>query len=270
MGVWDSYFDRMDKTAALSKRDMWIRHTQAAIKWRMMDSPSLRLVKIDGVDQHVSITHTTDLNKKTICAMPGERLKHGGIVDFKGGKWMIIDIDFDDEVYQRGKMVHCNHLLKWINKNGELKEKWCYVEDGTKYLTGEYSERMIARGDARYAVMIPKDADTIELDRGMRFIVDDSDVHNPVVYEITKPHRLYSDYSDKGVYEGVFKYIFTEVQLQPEDNVELGIANYYDWMPGRKVPADHEDSDITIAEIVQAAKDKTENNPPQDDKEVWL
>lgn len=246
-------------------RDALVEQAKSSIAQMSYDSPSCRHVKIDGVWQHVLITHRQALNEKRICSIPGEHLTHGGLVDFARSKWLITELDADNEIYDRGLMLRCNYLLRWIGSDGELKEKWCIIEDGTKYLIGEFTEDIMTIGDARIALTIAKDKDTSELCRGARFLVDDSDTDKPLAYQITKPNKLFNVFNG----EGVFKFILNEVQLTKEDNVELRIADYTSWTPSIPKDGDHIDSDLTIGQIVDAATAKA-NEKPDDNKKGWI
>lgn len=260
MDGWGIYEERMKQ-----KRDMWVERTKDNITRRLVASPSFHIVKINGEEQRVSITSRTTHKEKRICSMPGETLKHGGLVEYSDGVWLITDVDYETEVYQRGLMQRCNHILRWINQDGILREKWCIVEDGTKYLIGERSEDIMTIGDSRIAVTIGKDEATIELNRGLRFLIDDVDVQHPTVYQITKTNRFFSTTNN----EGVFRFILNEVVLNDADNEKLRIADFSNWLPRRELDSDHKDSEYTVAEIVDAAKEKT-STPPSDDKEGWL
>lgn len=264
MGVWDSYQARLE-CHGFPQREMWVQHVQASIRDRLIASPSCRTVTINGSPQLVSITHQPKMNIKKICALPGNSLTHGGIVDFANNKWLITQVDPDNEVYEKGIMQQCNHVLRWIGKDGLLKEKWCIVEDGTKYLIGEFSERIMSVGDARIAITVGKDEDTVELSRGLRFLIDDTDSEAVLAYQITKPNKLFNIYNDRGV----FRFILNEVALTDNDNVKLRIADYSSWKPPAELEGDHVDSDFTVAEIVDAAREDA-STPPSDEKEVWI
>lgn len=264
MSAWSEYENRMN-VLGVEERDMWLNRSKSTLYSKLQNSLSFHTVKMNGLECNLSITHRQNTSEKRVCSMPGEKLAHGGIVDFNSSKWLITEVDGDTEVYQRGLMRRCNHVLRWIGHDGNIKEKWCIVEDGTKYLIGEFSERIMSIGDARIAVTIGKDDDTIELSRGMRFIIDDSDVDNPLVYRITKPNRLFNIYDN----EGVFKFILNEVVLEDGDNVKLQIANYKDWKPQQHLDGDHVDCDSSIAEIVDHANAEA-SKPKDDNKEGWL
>ena len=131
MSGWDVY-DRRRDALGRTKREMWVEHTRTNYLRKMLESPSCRDVRINGEDQTVCIVHTAEMQQKKIFSLPGEHLEHGGIVDFEDNKWLITELDADNLIYDRGIMQQCNHILRWISKDGTLKEKWCYVADGTK------------------------------------------------------------------------------------------------------------------------------------------
>lgn len=264
MDAWSKYGRRRD-VLGRTKHDMWINHTRANIARKMLESPSCRVVDINGTEQTVCIVHTAALDQKQIMSIPGEHLEHGGLVTFADNKWLITEMDADNLIYDKGIMQQCNHILRWISKDGTLKEKWCYVADGTKYLIGEKNAQIMAIGDARIAVTIGKDEDTIELARGLRFLIDDTDSESVLAYQITKPNKMFNVYNGKGV----FRFILNEVQLTDADNKELRIADYSKWHPSTVSDSDHRDSEYTVAQIVEAATSEAAI-PPDDDKEVWL
>lgn len=263
MSAWDTYQARLEANGT-TRRERALKHTQSYISKKITDSLSCHKVLINGIEQTVAILNQReDMAFKKICALPGETLLHGGIVDFADSKWLITELDANDEVYTSGMMQRCNYLLKWLNKNGEIIEKWCIVEDGTKYLIGEKAEDMMSIGDARIAITICKDADTIELCRGKRFLVDDLDAESPLAYQITKPNKLFDVYDG----QGVFRFILNEVNMTDDDNVELRIADYFNWKPIVQLDNEHKDADMTLEEIIDSATSKTEHD---DNKEVWL
>lgn len=224
--AWDAYRDRMTLTGK-SKHDMWVNHSRTAIRRRLQDSPSCRSVLVNGEEQLLSITRHPESGYKRVASLPGENLVHGGLVDFAGCKWLITEVDADDLVYQRGIMRQCNHILRWVShKTGEIYEKWCVVEDGTKYLIGERTREFLTIGDGRMAVTIGKDAETVELCRGLRFLIDDEDSDFVTAYQITKSNKLFNVYDG----EGVFRFILNEVQLTDDDNTDRRIADYYSRM----------------------------------------
>lgn len=264
MDTWELYHG-IRLAGGADKREMQSILLKESITRRLLDSPSGKLVLINGEEQVVSISHTEAMDTKKIFALPGEHLYHGGIVDFADGKWLITEIDPDNEIYERGLMTQCNHLLKWINDDGKIIEKWCIVEDGTKYLIGEKRTQDYSIGEARIAVTIGKDEDTVLLSRGKRFLIDDEDTPVPTAYEITKANRLYSNYNG----HGVFRFILTETPIQDADHIKLRIADYSNWEPKKELDGEHRDSDRRIEDIVEEAIER-DIIPESPNKEVWL
>lgn len=259
MGTWDTYEARLTVNG-VTKREHALKHTQSRITSKIVNSLSCHDVLINGVPQKISIIDKRqDLALKKICALPGETLVHGGLVDFADSKWLITELDANDEVYTRGLMKRCNYLLKWLDETGAIIEKWCIVEDGTKYLIGEKPKEVMTIGDARMAITIGKDADTIKLCRGRRFLLDDPDSPRVLAFQITKPNKLFNNYG--GV--GAFRFILNEVNVTDDDNTELMIADYYNWTPGVDA-ATHVNPDTSLSEIVSDAQN------PVIDEEVWI
>lgn len=157
--------------------------------------------------------------------MPGETLRCGAYVEWMDNIWIITSLDPANEVYQSAKMLQCNYLLKWVNDDGEVVSRWVTALDGTKYLTGEYAQQVLTLGDSRLQMTIPRDNETVRLNRGFRFLIDDPDATEILAYELTKVNRSSSVYNG----DGVFVHMLTESNREDKyDNYELMIANYYD------------------------------------------
>lgn len=222
MSVLDLHNARLNINGK-TRREVALTRTQAFINRRQSASLSCQNVTINDIAQNVTILDKEALNEKDILALPGEHLIHGGIVDWADNKWLITELDAHNEVYEKGLMQQCNHILRWRDRDGSIIEKWCIVEDGTKYLIGEKQEDLLTIGDARIAVTLPKDEDTVKISRGHRFLIDDIDTDTVLAYQITKPNRLYNVFNNKGI----FRYILNEVNITDNDNLELRIADYY-------------------------------------------
>ena len=160
--------------------------------------------------------------------MPGETLRCGAYVVWMGNTWLITELNAADEVYQYAVMVQCNHLLKWVNDKGQIVQRWVCAADGTKYMTGEYYQSMLTVGDARFQITMPRDTETAKIKRGDRFIIDDPIASDPLAYELTKPNRVSYTFTDQS--EGIYIHMFVESPVQPDDNLDLMIANYYSRM----------------------------------------
>lgn len=260
MSGWDIYEARM-----VSERQAFLDHAKASIHRKLHSSLARQDVLINGNPQTIAVINRPQLDEKRICALPDESLPHGGLVDFAGHHWLITELDVASEVYQRGLMRRCNYLLRFLNREGKVCERWCIIEDGTKYLIGEKTTSMLTIADARIAVTVGADAETVALRRGKRFFIDADNADNPAVYQITKENHFFNTTSAGGVY----RFILTEDVLTSNDHVGLRLADYASWKPEHDMDGDHIDPSATIEEIVQKENEKADA-PKDDAKEGWL
>lgn len=96
-------------------------------------------------------------------------------------------------------------------------------------LTGEYGDAdyVINRGDSRISIILPRDSETIMLERDNRFLVDDYESNTPLAYRLTKPLKMGGSYNDNGI----LSFVLAECNAEDDDNFELHIANYYKYFP---------------------------------------
>lgn len=228
MSVWGIYEERMG-VRGNSKRNAVKRQEILNIQRHLPDSLSYTDVTIDDINQSVAIINSDNLNEKTIISLPGEDIRHGGLVDWMDQHWLVVERDANTTLYTRAKLLQCNYLLKWVTEDNEIHEQWCVVEDGTKYLTGELEDRqfIITRGDSRIAVTIARNEYTGKLNRENRFIIDDPLSTMPLAYQLTKPLKMGMAYGE----DGVFKFVLQEVTATADDNFKLQIADYYKHFP---------------------------------------
>ncbi len=225
MSVWSDYEYLNNKT----RRDARLEREKHLLLSKMQHSLSFHHVLIDGESRDVAITNTDNLDTKHIYSLPGEDIPHGGYVEWMDNHWLVTERDANSEIYTKAIMLQCNYLLKWIDDDDVIHEQWCIVEDGTKYLTGEYEDRnfVVTRGDSRIAVTIARNEFTSKLGRKNRFLIDDPNSPEILAYALTKPLKLNNVFNDNGVY----KFVLQEVNTTDLDNQELRIADYYAHFP---------------------------------------
>lgn len=261
MNCWDLYQSRLDSTGT-SKRDTWLQRTQRYLSMKEPDNLAFHTVDIDGTPQQISVASTGNMNEKLICSLPGETIIPGATISWRDQKWLVTETDASNEVYARAKMVQCNYLLKWVAHDpgtGEVAvyEQWCIIEDGTKYMTGEYEDRdfVVTRGDSRIVMTIAKNDRTTRFKRGCRFLIDDMESDPVLAYELTKPFKLGKIYNN----QGVFKFLLQEVTTTDDDNTGLLVADYYRYFP-------REDTGVPTPGLTI----DPENRTTEDGRQVWL
>lgn len=266
MSVWDTYLER-GELRGRTKREAALRRESSYLNRKVPDSLSYCEVSIydeaHGYDlpsdeanpelftRKVAIINSDNLNEKYIYSLPGEDIEHGSLVHWMDNYWLVTERDANTTVYTKAKIIQCNHLLRWVTANGQIHEQWCIIEDGTKYLTGEYEDRnfVTTRGDSRISMTIARNEYTKLFDRSYRFLIDDPESPLKLAYSLTKPLKLGWSFNGKGCY----KFVLQEINSTSDDSQELGIADYYKYYP-------HEDSDV-VGEDVAATPDG---------RKVWL
>ena len=208
-----------------TRRGVTLRREQRELNDKLPHSLSYHTATVDEEERQVAIINSDNLDIKFIYGMPGEDIRHGSYVEWMDQHWLVIEKDYNTEVYTKAKMQQCNYLLKWVDGENVIHEQWCIVEDGTKYLTGEYEDRnfTVTRGDSRIAITIARNKDTARLGRQNRFLIDDMESAHMLAYALTKPLKFSSVYGENGVY----KFVLQEVNTTDDDNQELGIADYW-------------------------------------------
>lgn len=232
MNPWSTYCARSE-VRGLTGRDRAKYSLMNRLNNQIPSSLSYHDVDIDGRPQNIVILNSDNLNQKTLCSLPGEDIRHGALIDWENHKWIVTERDANSEIYTKCIMLQCNYLLRWLNSAGQVVERWCIVEDGTKYLTGEYSDAFFVatRGDARISVTLQKDEETLALGRDARFIIDDYNAPNPLAYRLTKPFKLGGSFDENGV----VIFVMTECNTEYDDNLDLHIADYYKIHPRTNV-----------------------------------
>lgn len=252
MDLWDAYRSRLNAHGG-DRRTVTLQREQRFLASKMPNSLSYHQLTIDGAPRNISVINSDNLDTKTLCTVPGEDLPHGGIVEWMNQHWLITERDANNELYTKGTMRQCNYQIRWVADDESIQERWCIVEDGTKYLTGEYGDNdyIITRGDARISLCIPKDKYTIRLNRDNRFLIDDYASPNVLAYRLSKPFKFGGSYNDSGV----LYFVLQECNTEDSDNFEFHIANYYDHFPREETKP------------IEPPKDDDE---AQSGKKVWL
>lgn len=262
MNVWDTYQKRIAVRGS-TKREATLTREIHMLESKLGESLSYKSITIDNVPQDVAIINSDIYSEKTVISRPGEHITHGGLIFWEDSYWLITECDVNNELYTVAKMIRCNHLLKWVSDDKTIHEQWCIIEDGTKYLTGEYEDRnfVVTRGDTRIAMTIAKNSETSKFNRESRFLIDDPDSKLKLAYLLTKPFKLGGIYNGKGV----FKFVLQEVTTTDNDSQELGIADYYKHFPKKSEDESEEVKNDTPSDNF---KDTEETGTTQ--KKGWI
>ena len=168
---WSTYENAL-KIQGDTRRDRVIYQTKRIVADRARNSPAYKTVLIDGVEQNVVITSSTEMYHKKINALPDEHIYSGSIVEWNGRHYIITNTDTEDEIYQRGEMYRCNVYLKWQNEKGEIITRYGYSDDISKFAAGVVAAALQQGIQQTYTIQFPLDEETIKIRRDKRFLID--------------------------------------------------------------------------------------------------
>lgn len=135
---------------------------------------------------------------------------------YKGRFWLIVGMVDDNKMYEKAIVTWCNYLLTWLNEEGKVIQRWANVSSASQYNNGEtYTDNYRTRTD-QLMILTPDDDDSILLDSGKRFVIDqrckiyersfDHTVSvctdKPItVYRLTRADSVLFDYQIGGFHE---------------------------------------------------------------------
>ena len=277
MSAWDVYEDRINSIGS-TRRGASLQREKRVLNNKLQHNLSYQTVTVfdrdhgyditsaemmaGSFEQNVAIINSDNLNEKYIFSLPDEDIRHGDLICWMGNHWLVTERDANTTVYTRAKLLQCNYLLKWVSEDHIVHEQWCVIEDGTKYLTGEFEDRnfVATRGDSRIAMTIARNDQTKLFNRLRRFIIDDPESPNKLAYTLSKPLKLGWSFNN----EGCYKFVLQEINTTNNDNLELSIPDYYLHFP--KDDEDNVDDDANSGDNTSIGSDDTTPTG----KKVWL
>ena len=277
--IWDTYANRIT-VRGKSVREDNLEREKLRIRYLIEDSLSYHSVcvyeksiidtnekdeEINVIKQDVAIINSDNLDEKYLYTLPDETIYPGDLVQWMDNYWIVTEKDANVEIYTRAKLKQCNYILKWVEMIDDvptIMEQWCYVEDGTKYMTGELEDRhfIVTRGDARIAITIGRNPHTAKFNRKSRFLVDDPMSEYMLSFDLSKPLKAGHTYNDRGIYQ----FVLSESNSSVLDNMELGIADYYAFFP-----KENEDSNL-VGEAIVGSAVVTSHPSVAEERKVWL
>lgn len=210
-----------------SKYDRMLKaKTRSFEKW-FNDSLTKELVTIDGVKQYAVIQDQNQSNNKDlsddkyVIVKNDSNIQVGSYIRWRGLIWMV----FSEEVktiptHKQVKIKQSNHLIRWRMSNGKISGNGngypAYVQNQTLYTLGvSTSGNHSWIINAKMMMYMQNNEETRSIDIGQRIFIGND------VYKVM--------FRDTVSRQGLINYLLEEDFVNKNtDNVELGIANYYD------------------------------------------
>ncbi len=184
MGQYDLF--RKISQSSVTTKAREVNQIKYDIAQEFDDSPSYESVLIDGVSKGVHIVTDKKDNKKML-SRPDELFTVGQIVTWKSNKFLVTDIDEDQQIQTKGTILLCNNVLN-VYKNSVMHQIPCAIESNVrlyqmsqndnKYFT-ELTDNIIMRLPKNNTTSLIKVDETYQLGMYRYSVQNISDVIEP-------------------------------------------------------------------------------------------
>jgi len=229
MGQYDLF--RVISQSYLTTKERDVNQIKYDILFDFDDSPSFDSVLINNISKGVHIIDenaiTKNLNKKRLLCKSDENIAVGDQVYWGNNYWICTNIDSDNAVQVKGIIEKTNNTLKFY-KNHILFQVPCIVNKGNINMD---ENKFISIAADEYILVCPNASDSSNIDLNTRFILTGS------AYKVVGIDNISN--------VGLLNIRVKEDVVVEDDNVELGIANYY----SNQIIVDTSTADITITPL---------------------
>lgn len=212
-----------------SKKDVKIAFAKREFALHFKDSVDYEDdTLVNGQIQHLVVSRNNSQSKeKKIWAYPGDSLNLGDIVDCYNCKWLVTEIEPNDEIFLRGKMELCNRQIQWQNRiTGEIVSRWATLSK--PYYSNNKENDIGLLSQREYKVQMPFDDETSLIDLDKRFMLEII-VDEPKTYVVTSVDQSTERYNLHGKTQGFLVLNIRQDQYNSKtDNAELMICDYFE------------------------------------------
>lgn len=183
---------------------------------------------VNGLPQKLVVSRSNSVAKeKKIWAYPGDSLNLGDIVDCYNCKWLVTEIEPNDEIFLRGKMELCNRQIQWQNPiNGKIVSRWATLSK--PYYANNKELQLVSLAQREYKVQMPFDDETALIDLDKRFMLEIIN-GEPKTYVTTSVDQSTERYELHGKTQGFLVLNIRQDQYNSKtDNADLMICDYFE------------------------------------------
>ena len=199
-----------------------IYETQNALLYDFDTNPSCKSVLLNDVEIKVLAWEDTDIvtggKSYKIRCKPNQILKIGDILNIDNEIWFVTKVDTDKLISYTGTLAKATCMLKFY-KNGIYRELPCYISVGTRNYINERDNDFIRVPSSLYTAYCPDFGYLDKHDVNIRFVI------RGYVYRAMGVDNL--TVLDNEVRDGLIIMKLQDDAVCDDDNIELGIANYW-------------------------------------------
>lgn len=221
-----SYYRTISNSLNSTLQQADIYEAQNALLYDFDSNPSCKTVLLNDVETNILAWIDTDIvtggKSYKIRCKPNQVLKIGDILDIDNEIWFVTKVDYDKTISYSGTLAKATCILKFF-KNGIYRELPCYITVGTRNYINERDNDFLRLPKSLYTAYCP-DLDYLDKeDVNIRFVIRD------YVYRAVGIDNL--TVLDNEVRDGLIIMKLQDDSICDDDNIELGIANYWSKKP---------------------------------------
>jgi hypothetical protein len=229
-----NYYRTISNSLNCTEQQSELYEAQNVLLYDFDSNPSCKTVLLNDLETNVLLWIDTDVitggkSYKVRCK-PNQMLKIGDILDIDNEIWFVTKVDIDKTISYAGTLAKATCILKFY-KNGIYRELPCYINIGTRNYINERDNDFLRLPKSLYTAYCPDLNYLDKEDVNIRFVIRD------YVYRAVGIDNL--TVLDNEVRDGLIIMKLQDDAISADDNIELGIANYWSTKP--------EDNGVTFA-----------------------
>ena len=217
-----NYYRTISNSLDFTSQQSDIYESQMALLYDFDTNPSCKTVLLNDVPTSVILWIDTDIitggKSYKIRCKPNQVLKIGDILNIDNEIWFVTKVDIDKSISYSGTLAKAVCILKFY-KNGIYRELPCYINIGTRNYINEIDNDFLRLPRSLYTAYCP-DLDYLDKqDVNIRFYI------RGYIYRAIGIENV--TVLDNEVRDGLIIMKLQDDAVCDDDNMELGIANYW-------------------------------------------
>lgn len=221
-----NYYRTISNSLNFTQQQSDLYEAQNALLYDFDSNPSCKTVLLNGIKTNVLLWVDTDIitggKSYKVRLKPNQILKIGDILVIDEEIWFVTKVDIDKLISYAGTLAKATCILKFF-KDGIYRELPCYINIGTRNYINERDNDYLRLPKSLYTAYCPDLGYLDKHDANMRFFIRD------YIYRAVGIDNL--TVLDNEVRDGLIIMKLQDDAVCDDDNMELGIANYWSAKP---------------------------------------
>lgn len=239
-----NYYRVISNSLDCSEQEADIYEAQNALLYDFDSNPSCRTVWLNDTQINVIMWVDTDIitggKSYKIRCKPNQILKIGDILKVDDDVYFVTKVDMDKLISYAGTLAKATCILKFY-KDGVYRELPCFINVGTRNYINERDNDFIRLPKSLYTAYCPDLGYLKKEDVNIRFFVRD------YIYRAIGIDNL--TVLEDEIRDGLIIMKLQDDAVCADDNMELGIANYWSNQPQNIPSGDMDEADEYAIDI---------------------